>query len=123
MPDLLAACDLVLARSGGSVAELAVVGRAAILVPLPIAPYDHQAHNAGKLVEAGAAVMLRDHELTGERLERELLALLAPGPDRLRRMGEAAKAVGRPDAADAVAALVEATAGAGRAPHEEEPPA
>lgn len=110
MPELLAACDLVVARSGGSVAELAVVGRAAILVPLPIAPYDHQAHNAQQLVRAGAAIMLRDPELTGERLDAELRDLLADGPARVRAMGDAARAIGRPDAADAVAAVVEAHA-------------
>ena len=107
MPELLAACDLVVARSGGSVAELAVVGRAGILVPLPIAPYDHQAHNAKQLVDAGAAVMLRDPEVTGERLVQELHHLLDGGPERLREMGEAARTIGRPDAADAVAAVVE----------------
>ena len=110
MPELLAACDLVVARSGGSVAELAVVGRAAILVPLPIAPYDHQAHNAQQLVRAGAAIMLRDPELTGERLDAELRDLLADGPERVRAMGEAARTIGRPDAAEAVAAVVEAHA-------------
>jgi undecaprenyldiphospho-muramoylpentapeptide beta-N-acetylglucosaminyltransferase len=107
MPELLAACDLVVARSGGSVAELAVVGRAGILVPLPIAPYDHQAHNAQQLVQAGAAIMLRDPELTGDRLVAELHGLLDDGPARVRAMGEAAKTIGRPDAADAVAAVVE----------------
>ncbi len=110
MADLLAACDLVVCRSGGSVAELAVVGRASILVPLPIAPYDHQAHNARQLVDAGAAVMLRDHECTGERLARELGTMLAAGPQRLQEMGDAALSIGRPDAADAVAAVVEANA-------------
>jgi undecaprenyldiphospho-muramoylpentapeptide beta-N-acetylglucosaminyltransferase len=110
MPELLAACDLVVARSGGSVAELAVIGRAGILVPLPIAPYDHQAHNAQQLVKAGAAVMLRDPEVTGERLAKELHALLDDGPAKVRAMGEAARTIGRPDAADAVAAVVEANA-------------
>ena len=110
MPELLAACDLVVARSGGSVAELAVVGRAGILVPLPIAPYDHQAHNAQQLVAVGAALMLRDPELTGERLEAELRTLLADGPARVRAMGDRARTIGRPDAADAVAAVVEAHA-------------
>lgn len=111
MPEVLAAADLIVARSGGAtVSELAVVGRASILVPLPIAPYDHQAANARQLVEAGAAVMLRDHETTGARLVAELQRLLADGPERLLAMGGAARRVGRPDAADAVAALVESTA-------------
>ena len=107
MPELLAACDVVVARSGGSVAELAVVGRAAILVPLPIAPYDHQARNAEQLVQAGAAILLRDPEMTGQRLAQELHHLLDGGPEKVREMGEAARTIGRPDAADAVAAVVE----------------
>jgi UDP-N-acetylglucosamine:LPS N-acetylglucosamine transferase len=110
MPDLLAACDLVVSRSGGSVAELSVIGRASVLVPLPIAPYDHQAHNAQQLVQAGAAIMLRDHELTTDRLVRELHALLDGGPAKVRAMGDAARTLGRPDAADAVAAVIEANA-------------
>ncbi len=116
MADLLAAADLVVSRSGGSVAELAVVGRASILVPLPIAPYDHQAHNARQLVDVGAAIMLRDPECTGERLVAELRMLTADGGATLRRMGEAARSIGRPDAADAVAAVVEANAKGGRSP-------
>lgn len=106
MPEALAAADLVVSRSGGSVAELAIIGRAAILVPLPIAPYDHQAANAQVLVRAGAAIMLRDHEVTADRLADEIDALLAE-PGRLERMGEAARTVGHPDAADRVADLVE----------------
>ena len=111
--DALAAADLVVSRSGGSVAELAVVGRASILVPLPIAPYDHQAANAQVLVRAGAAIMLRDHEVTPERLATEIDALLAE-PGTLARMGEAALTVGHPDAADRVADLVEQRARKGR---------
>lgn len=106
MPEALAAADLVVSRSGGSVAELAVIGRASILVPLPIAPYDHQAANAQVLVRAGAAIMLRDHEVTPERLATEIDALLAE-PGRLDRMGEKALTVGHPDAAGRVADLVE----------------
>lgn len=114
MADLLAACDLVVSRSGGSVAELAVVGRAAILVPLPIAPYDHQAHNAQRLVDAGGAILIRDGDFTGDRLLEELRSLLGDGPEKVRRMGDALRAIGRPDAADAVAGLIETTARARR---------
>jgi UDP-N-acetylglucosamine--N-acetylmuramyl-(pentapeptide) pyrophosphoryl-undecaprenol N-acetylglucosamine transferase len=105
MPELLAAADLVVSRSGGSVAEIAVVGRASILVPLPIAPYDHQAANAKVLVDAGAAIMLRDPEVTVERLASEIEALLADG-GALDRMGDAARTVAHPDAAARVADLV-----------------
>lgn len=106
MPQALAAADLVVSRAGGTVAELAIVGRAAILVPLPIAPFDHQAANAQVLVRAGAAVMLRDHELSADRLADEIEGLLLD-PGALGRMGESARAVGHPDAADRVAELVE----------------
>ena len=106
MPEAIAAADLVVGRSGGSVAELAVIGRASILVPLPIAPFDHQAANAQVLVRAGAAVMLRDHEVTAERLEKEIEVLRAE-PGRLAQMGEAALTVGHPDAADRVADVIE----------------
>ncbi|HVM10034.1 MAG TPA: UDP-N-acetylglucosamine--N-acetylmuramyl-(pentapeptide) pyrophosphoryl-undecaprenol N-acetylglucosamine transferase [Acidimicrobiales bacterium] len=113
MPEALAAADLVVSRSGGSIAELAVIGRASILVPLPIAPYDHQAANAQVLVRAGAAIMLRDHEVTPERLAEEIDRLLAE-PGTLERMGEAARTVGHPDAAARVADLVELHARKGR---------
>lgn len=106
MPELLAASDLVISRAGGTVWEIAVVGRASILVPLPIAPYDHQAANAQVLVRAGAAVMLRDPEVTADRLAAEIDGLLAE-PGRLAAMGEAARRVAHPDAADLVAAVVE----------------
>ena len=107
MPELLAAADLVISRAGGSiVSELAVVGRASILVPLPIAPYDHQAFNAQVLERAGGAVMLRDHDVTAERLIAEVAPLVGEA-GRLEAMGVAARTEGRPDAADRVADVVE----------------
>jgi len=107
MPVLLAAADLAVCRAGGtSVAELAVTGLPAVLVPLPIAPNDHQTANAAALVRAGAAVLVPDGELTAERLGAELEALLRE-PGRIEAMGEAAARTARPDAADRVAALVE----------------
>lgn len=107
MPELLAAADLVISRAGGSiVSELAVVGRASVLVPLPIAPYDHQAFNARVLERAGGAVMLRDHDVTAERLIAEIVPLVEE-PGKLDAMGTAARTEGRPDAADRVADVVE----------------
>ncbi len=111
MPLLLAAADVAVCRSGGtSVAELAAVGVPAVLVPLPSAPGDHQTANAAALVQAGAAVLVPDDELTVERLAAELEPLVADS-DRLQTMGKAALGVARPDAADRVAALVEHHAG------------
>ena len=107
MPDLLAAADVVVSRAGGStVAELAQVGLGAILVPLPIAPRDHQTANAEVLVRAGAAVRVPDADLDADRLASELAALLDE-PGRLAAMAAAAHTLAHPDAAERVAALVE----------------
>jgi UDP-N-acetylglucosamine--N-acetylmuramyl-(pentapeptide) pyrophosphoryl-undecaprenol N-acetylglucosamine transferase len=103
-PALLAA-DLVVARAGGSVFEIAAHGRPAVLVPYPHATGDHQATNAAWMERAGAAVVVPDGELTPERLRAEVDALFAE-PERLARMGEASRALARPDAAAAVAAEV-----------------
>lgn len=107
LPLLLSAADVVVCRAGGTtVAELAVVGVPAVLVPLPGAPGDHQTANARALVGAGAAVLMPDPELSTERLAAELDPLLA-SPERLTAMSQAARSLAVPDAADRVAALVE----------------
>jgi UDP-N-acetylglucosamine--N-acetylmuramyl-(pentapeptide) pyrophosphoryl-undecaprenol N-acetylglucosamine transferase len=107
MPLLLSAADLAICRAGGStVAELAVVGLGAVLVPLPIATRDHQTANAAPLVRAGAAVVVPDAELDVDRLEAEVTPLLSE-PGRLEAMARAARTLAFPDAADRVAALVE----------------
>ena len=100
--DALAAADLVVARAGGSVMEVAAAGLPAVLVPYPHATADHQTANARFVEEAGAAVVVPDAELDGPRLAREVGALLA-APRRLAAMANAAQAVARPDAAEAVA--------------------
>ncbi len=107
MDTVLAAADLLVGRAGGTtVAELAEVGVGGVLVPLPQAPRDHQTANAAALVRAGAAVLIPDAELDGDRLAAELLPLL-DDPSKLERMGTAAHTLAQPDAADAVAELVE----------------
>lgn len=109
MAQVLAAADLVVCRSGGTtVAELAVIGVPSVLVPLPIATRDHQTANAGPLVRAGAAVLVPDDQLDDRRLVHEVDALLEGG--RLAEMAAAARSLGRPDAAHAVADLVDAAA-------------
>ncbi|MGZ4269466.1 MAG: undecaprenyldiphospho-muramoylpentapeptide beta-N-acetylglucosaminyltransferase [Solirubrobacteraceae bacterium] len=107
--EALLACDLCVARSGGSIAEVAAHGRAAILVPYPHAAGDHQAANARWMADAGAAIVVPDAELTAERLRREVDALLAD-PERLDRMSRASAALARPDAARRIAAEVLAAA-------------
>jgi len=110
MPVLYRAADLFVCRAGAmTVAELLVCGVPSILVPLPGAPRDHQTRNAEALVEAGAAILVPDAECSAERLEAELATLLSDG-DRLAAMGAAARRLGHPDAAAAVAELVDAHA-------------
>jgi UDP-N-acetylglucosamine:LPS N-acetylglucosamine transferase len=104
--ELLLAADVVVSRSGGSVAELAAVGVPAILVPLPIAPRDHQRANARSLVAAGGAVLVADEDCTPERLATELDAILTSS-DRREAMAGAMRAAARPEAADRVARLIE----------------
>ncbi len=102
MPAVLRAADLVVSRAGAmTLAELAVCGKPAVLVPLPHAIYQHQAHNARVVAEAGGAVVLTQQALTGARLAQEVTALLRD-PERLRVMGERSRALGTTDAADVI---------------------
>lgn len=100
--DALAACDLVLGRAGGSIFELTAAGRPAILVPYPHATADHQSANAEWMRRAGAATVLRDEELSAERLTSEVGALLGDA-ERLERMAAASRSLARPDAARRIA--------------------
>ena len=112
--DALAAADLSVARSGGSVFELAAAGIPSILVPYPHAAADHQAGNARFMADAGAAVVVPDEDVAPERLRAEVGALLADRA-RLAAMSEAARAVARPDAAARIArATLEFTGNAAR---------
>ncbi len=110
--DALAASDLVLARAGGSVFEIAAAGRPAILVPYPFATARHQHTNAAWMANAGAAVVIEDAELTAARTSDEAAALLSDS-ERLRQMAEASRSLARPDAADRIADEVLAAAGGG----------
>jgi UDP-N-acetylglucosamine--N-acetylmuramyl-(pentapeptide) pyrophosphoryl-undecaprenol N-acetylglucosamine transferase len=110
MPDLLAAADLMVCRAGGAtVAELALAGVPAVLVPLPGAPGDHQTGNARVLADAGGAVILADADCEGDRLAGLVDDLLFEDV-RLAGMAAAARRVARPDAARLVAELVEGCA-------------
>jgi UDP-N-acetylglucosamine--N-acetylmuramyl-(pentapeptide) pyrophosphoryl-undecaprenol N-acetylglucosamine transferase len=107
-PDLgncLAACDLVLGRAGGSIFELTAAGRPAVLVPYPHAAAGHQSANAAWMAEAGAAIAIRDEELSAERLAAELGGLLGDGA-RLAAMAAASAALAKPDAARRIADAV-----------------
>ena len=100
--DALAAADLVVARAGGSVLELAAAGLPSILVPYPHATADHQTQNARHMERAGAALLLPDSQLDGPRLAREVAALLSDDC-RLAAMRRAAAGAARPDAAERIA--------------------
>ena len=99
---LLAASDLVVARAGGSVFEIAATGRPAILVPSPNVTADHQSRNAEHIAAGGAAIVIADSELTAVRLSAEVDRLLAD-PARLLGMGDAARRLARPDAGERIA--------------------
>jgi UDP-N-acetylglucosamine--N-acetylmuramyl-(pentapeptide) pyrophosphoryl-undecaprenol N-acetylglucosamine transferase len=92
------AADLVVSRAGATtLAELMAAGRPSLLIPLPTATDDHQRRNAEALVRQGAARMLEQRALTGERLASEILAL-AGDAGQLVAIGDKARALARPDA-------------------------
>lgn len=102
MAEAYAAADLVIARAGAiTVSEVLVWGKPALYIPYPYAAYNHQEVNARVVAERGAARLMLDKDLTGERLAGALIALLRD-PEDLRRMGTHARALARPDAAQAV---------------------
>jgi UDP-N-acetylglucosamine--N-acetylmuramyl-(pentapeptide) pyrophosphoryl-undecaprenol N-acetylglucosamine transferase len=100
--EALLASDLVIARSGGSIFEIAAAGRPAVLIPYPHATADHQTANAKYMEEAGAAIVIPDNELTPARLAAEVGGLLAD-PGRLSAMARASAALAKPDAAREIA--------------------
>ena len=106
----LAAARLAVSRSGASVAELAACGVPAILVPYPHATENHQEANAREVVEAGAATMILEAELSPSVLVSGILELM-DDDDRRAAMATAALAWARPDAAYRIADLVEEVAG------------
>jgi UDP-N-acetylglucosamine--N-acetylmuramyl-(pentapeptide) pyrophosphoryl-undecaprenol N-acetylglucosamine transferase len=101
-----AEADLVLSRSGATTcAELTVAGKAALLVPFALAADDHQRTNARALEAKGAARVLEEKDLSGESLAGAVGALVVE-PRRIAAMEEAARRIGRPDAAARVADLL-----------------
>jgi UDP-N-acetylglucosamine--N-acetylmuramyl-(pentapeptide) pyrophosphoryl-undecaprenol N-acetylglucosamine transferase len=114
LPQRLADAHLVISRSGASsVAELLTLGRPAVLVPFRLAADDHQRANAQVVANAGAAWLMGEAEIDPERLAT-LLAQVLDEPGRLAEMAERARALGRPNAAgalaDALASLAPSTA-------------
>ena len=106
----LMAADLMVGRAGsGTIAEALAVGLPLVLIPLDAAASGHQMVNARAVVEAGAAVLVRESELDGDRLAAVVNGLL-DDPQRLARMRTAAARAGRPDAAIAIAKQLQALA-------------
>jgi UDP-N-acetylglucosamine--N-acetylmuramyl-(pentapeptide) pyrophosphoryl-undecaprenol N-acetylglucosamine transferase len=93
---------LVVCRAGAStLAELTACGKPSILIPYPYAADDHQRHNAIALQQLGAAQVILDAELTGERLYEAVRELMVH-PETLRQQAEHSRRLGRPQAADAI---------------------
>jgi UDP-N-acetylglucosamine--N-acetylmuramyl-(pentapeptide) pyrophosphoryl-undecaprenol N-acetylglucosamine transferase len=108
----MSVADLVVCRAGAStLAEVTAAGKPAILVPLPTAADDHQRQNARVMADAGAAELIEQRELTGERLAAAMIAL-AGDADRRARMADAARRLAKPDAATVIAGRAFALAGA-----------
>jgi UDP-N-acetylglucosamine--N-acetylmuramyl-(pentapeptide) pyrophosphoryl-undecaprenol N-acetylglucosamine transferase len=109
MPAQYGAADVVLARSGSTVAELCAAGKPSVLVPFAAAADDHQRKNAEILVNAGAAVMLLERDATPDALLSALRDLLLD-PNRRAEMAAKARSLARPGALERIAAIVERVA-------------
>ena len=103
MSSAYASSELVVCRAGATtLAELTICKKAAILIPFPFAADQHQEVNARALVDAGAALMFRESELTGKQLAEQIREL-KEHPDRLAKMEKASGLLGRPEAAKELA--------------------
>jgi UDP-N-acetylglucosamine--N-acetylmuramyl-(pentapeptide) pyrophosphoryl-undecaprenol N-acetylglucosamine transferase len=111
MGSALAACDLVVARAGAtSIAEITALGVPSVLIPYPFATDDHQTKNAASLESHGAAEVIADADLDGQRFGDVVVRLL--GDEHARAtMSAASRELGRPDAASRVADLARSVAG------------
>jgi UDP-N-acetylglucosamine--N-acetylmuramyl-(pentapeptide) pyrophosphoryl-undecaprenol N-acetylglucosamine transferase len=107
MPAAFAAADIVVSRAGmGAVSELAAAGKPSILIPLPTAADQHQLRNAEALSNAGAARLVLDFAWNGARFVEEVRRLTVDA-EILPRMGRAARAFAKPDAARRAAEVLE----------------
>lgn len=107
MAALMQRADLAIGRAGaGTLTELAVTRTPAFLIPYPYAAEDHQTFNAAAFAAAGAAIVMRQSELTADLLQDKILSLLAD-PLRLEQMAEAAGSLAIRDSARQLAHLVE----------------
>jgi UDP-N-acetylglucosamine--N-acetylmuramyl-(pentapeptide) pyrophosphoryl-undecaprenol N-acetylglucosamine transferase len=110
MSERFAQTDLIVCRSGAiTVAEIAAAGRAALFIPFGAATDSHQLRNAQEMVRAGAARLITEAELTGERLAEEIAKLLE-SPESLVELGAQARKLARPNAASDIVNLIEGVA-------------
>lgn len=111
MVSAFANVDLVICRAGATTtAELIAAGKAALMIPFPLAADDHQRKNAEALESGGAARMILQQDLNGERLAQEIAALVG-APEKITSMEKAARKMARGDAAAAVVDLAEELVG------------
>lgn len=102
MEDALGVADLVVGRAGATfLAEITVLGIPAILIPYPYATENHQEHNARSLWKKNAALLIKDAELTGQKLFKEIYNLIMDN-QRLESMKKASRDLGKPDALDQI---------------------
>lgn len=104
IPRAMAACDLIVARSGGMVHEMTAAGCPALLIPSPNVTDDHQLHNAMSMAEKGAAILIEEKDLSSERFSAEIIALL-DNPLALEDMAAAARKLGKPEAGSRLAKI------------------
>lgn len=113
VPRRMSEAQLVISRAGASsVADLSIIGRPSILIPYAAATGDHQTANARGLVEAGAAILVPE-EMATPACMRDQIEMVLSNPEGARQMSRAAQAQGKPDAAEALAQMVEALGGKG----------
>ena len=111
MPECMAAADLVICRAGAiTLSELQAMGKPAILIPSPNVAENHQYHNAMALVNAGAAELTEESELTGELLTKKVDAMLSDR-EKLKKYSECAKRMAITNAGERIYAIVKKTLG------------
>ena len=110
-----AVSDLIVCRAGAmTVSELAITGKPAIFIPFPFAAADHQTHNARFVESRGGAVVMRQDELTAEKLVETVVQLIADD-HRRESMGVAMSNLGKPGAAEALASQIKVLSAAKQA--------
>ena len=110
VPRRMSEAQLIISRAGASsVADISVIGRPSILIPFAAATGDHQTANARGLVEAGAAILIPESQLTPENVAEQIMTVL-DNPEAAMHMSRAASGFGKPEATESLVSLVETLA-------------